>query len=65
MHVEIGMNKTTFKNASGLPNRAQMTTARDISKLSYNLISNFLKNTNFLKLKNLFGKEKHTKHIID
>ena len=32
---DIGMKKTTFKNASGLPNRAQMTTARDISILSY------------------------------
>ena len=38
---EIGMNKTTFKNASGLPNRAQMTTARDIAKLSHAMISNF------------------------
>ena len=38
---EIGMEKTTFKNASGLPNRAQMTTARDIAKLSHAMISNF------------------------
>ena len=38
---QIGMSKTTFKNASGLPNRAQMTTARDISILSYKLIKNF------------------------
>ena len=38
---QIGMSKTTFKNASGLPNRAQMTTARDISTLSYKLIKNF------------------------
>tara|TARA_B100001123_G_scaffold135015_1_gene156617 strand:+ start:1005 stop:2090 length:1086 start_codon:yes stop_codon:yes gene_type:complete len=37
----IGMQQTTFKNASGLPNRAQMTTARDISILSYSLIKNF------------------------
>ena len=37
----IGMKKTTFKNASGLPNRAQMTTARDISILSYKIIKNF------------------------
>ena len=38
---EIGMSKTTFKNASGLPDRAQMTTARDISILSYKIIKNF------------------------
>jgi D-alanyl-D-alanine carboxypeptidase len=38
---QIGMNKTTFKNASGLPNRAQLTTARDMATLSYFLIRNF------------------------
>ncbi len=38
---KLGMNNTTFKNASGLPNRAQLTTARDIAKLSHALISNF------------------------
>ena len=37
----LGMRSTTFKNASGLPNRAQLTTARDIAKLSHALISNF------------------------
>ena len=37
----IGMENTTFKNASGLPNRAQTTTARDIATLSHALISNF------------------------
>ena len=38
---KVGMRKTTFKNASGLRNRAQLTTARDISILSHALISNF------------------------
>ena len=37
----LGMKNTTFKNASGLPNRAQLTTARDISTLSHALIKNF------------------------
>jgi len=37
----LGMANTTFKNASGLPNRAQLTTARDISILSHALIYNF------------------------
>ncbi len=37
----LGMNSTTFKNASGLPNRAQLTTVKDISILSHALISNF------------------------
>jgi D-alanyl-D-alanine carboxypeptidase len=37
----LGMKNTTFKNASGLPNRSQLTSARDISILSHALISNF------------------------
>jgi len=37
----LGMKQTTFKNASGLPDRTQMTTARDIAKLSHALIKNF------------------------
>ena len=31
---ELGMENTVFKNASGLPNKAQKTTARDIALLS-------------------------------
>jgi len=38
---DIGMTKTKFKNASGLPNKAQMTTARDIAILSDAIISKF------------------------
>ena len=30
----LGMTSTTFRNASGLPNREQKTTARDMAKLS-------------------------------
>ncbi len=30
---EIGMSRTTFRNASGLPNSSQMTTARDMATL--------------------------------
>jgi D-alanyl-D-alanine carboxypeptidase len=30
---ELGLNHTTFKNASGLPNKAQLTTAADLEKL--------------------------------
>lgn len=35
----LGMSKTTFKNASGLPNRHQKTTARDMATLARSLIS--------------------------
>ena len=50
----LGMANTTFKNASGLPNRAQLTTARDISTLSHALISNFPEEYK------LFSKQKFT-----
>lgn len=38
---ELGMTRTTFRNASGLPNRYQKTTARDLSKLAMAIIHQF------------------------
>lgn len=38
---ELGMMNTTFKNASGLPNSKQMSTARDLAILSQRLIKDF------------------------
>ncbi|MEM7679918.1 MAG: D-alanyl-D-alanine carboxypeptidase family protein [Pseudomonadota bacterium] len=35
---EIGMSRTTFKNASGLHNRYQISTARDIAKMARYII---------------------------
>ena len=40
---KLGMHSTTFRNASGLPNSAQKTTARDLVKLSTRLIKDFPK----------------------
>lgn len=37
----IGMSRTTFKNASGLPNPGQMTTARDMATLGLRLMRDF------------------------
>jgi D-alanyl-D-alanine carboxypeptidase len=37
----LGMRRTTFKNASGLPNPGQVTTARDIATLSLRLMRDF------------------------
>ena len=37
----IGMSNTVFKNASGLPNRNQVTTARDMAKLSVRIMNDF------------------------
>lgn len=37
----IGMSRTTFRNASGLPNAEQVTTARDMALLGRRLIADF------------------------
>ena len=50
----LGMQNTFFKNASGLPDIGQMTTAADISILSHALIYNFPEEYK------LFSKEKFT-----
>jgi D-alanyl-D-alanine carboxypeptidase len=38
---ELGMTRTNFRNASGLPNRAQLSTARDMAILSQRLMNDF------------------------
>lgn len=37
----LGMKRTTFRNASGLPNSKQVSTARDLATLSQRLIHDF------------------------
>ncbi len=38
---QLGMNSTVFRNASGLPNREQVTTARDLARLANALLRDF------------------------
>lgn len=38
---QLGMTKTTFRNASGLPHRKQVTTARDMARLSRALLKHY------------------------
>ncbi len=38
---QLGMRNTTFRNASGLPNRGQLSTARDMSILARALLRSF------------------------
>ncbi len=38
---ELGMTNTVFRNASGLPDAAQHTTARDVARLAYALHEDF------------------------
>ena len=38
---ELGMSRSTFRNASGLPDPGQITTARDLALLAHHLITDF------------------------
>ena len=38
---KLGMVRTTFRNASGLPNRSQLSTARDMARLARALLRDF------------------------
>ena len=38
---QLGMNRTTFRNASGLPDEGQLTTARDMATLARHMLSDF------------------------
>ena len=38
---QLGMNSTVFRNASGLPNSEQVTTARDMAKLAFALMRDY------------------------
>lgn len=38
---KLGMVRTTFRNASGLPNKGQMSTARDMARLARALLRDF------------------------
>lgn len=46
---KLGMNRTTFRNANGLPDKAQITTARDMAKLSLALRRDFPQYYHFFK----------------
>ncbi|MEO1205606.1 MAG: D-alanyl-D-alanine carboxypeptidase [Pseudomonadota bacterium] len=48
---DLGMKNTTFKNASGLPNSAQKTTARDMLTLALALQDNHAKHYRLFKTK--------------
>lgn len=54
MARKIGMKRTTFQNASGLPNRQQMSTARDMAVLGMRIRKDFPQYYSY------FGKTKFT-----
>ena len=47
----LGMTRTTFRNASGLPNSKQRTTARDMAKLALAIQRDFAEFYHFFKVK--------------
>jgi D-alanyl-D-alanine carboxypeptidase len=48
----IGMSRTTFRNASGLPDREQVTTARDLAKLGQAIHDRFPKYWRYFQTRN-------------
>ena len=60
---EIGMRRTTFKNASGLPNRGQLSTARDMAILGREMLVRFPNHyEHFSDLTFRYGKRTYSNH---
>jgi len=64
---KLGMMRTVFKNASGLPNKQQVTTARDMAILSRSLYLHFPEYFRFFKEKEFVYKgvvHKNHNHLL-
>jgi D-alanyl-D-alanine carboxypeptidase len=60
---KLGMKSTRFMNASGLPNRRQRTTARDIALLSRALIDEFPQYYHYFSIRSFkWGKRTYRTH---
>ncbi len=60
---ELGMNQTTFRNASGLPNREQLTTARDMAQLGVALREHFPQYYSYFSTRSFkYGKKNYGNH---
>ena len=59
----LGMKNTTFRNASGLPNSRQVTTAYDIATLAQRIRKDFPKYYSLFKMKSYtFRKQRYRNH---
>jgi D-alanyl-D-alanine carboxypeptidase len=59
----LGMKRTSFRNASGLPNRRQLSTARDMATLARALIRHFPKHYKLFSTKDFVYKgRRHRNH---
>lgn len=60
---ELGMNATTFRNASGLPDDQQVTTARDMVTLSVRVMQDFPQYYHYFGLQEFtYRGTRHTSH---
>jgi len=60
---ELGMLNTTFRNASGLPDKKQVTTARDMAKLAEAVYLDHKNRYNYFSLSSFsWGKRKYMNH---
>lgn len=59
----LGMNRTTYKNASGLPNSGQVTTVRDQSRLGVAVYQHFPKYYEYFQMRGFkYGKRTYGNH---
>ena len=59
----LGMKRTTFMNASGLPNRKQKSTARDMGKLGKALLVDFPQYYHYFETRKFrYGKRNYKNH---
>lgn len=59
---KLGMSRTSFRNASGLPNRRQRSTARDMALLGAAMIHDFPQYYNYMSLQSFDYKGKAYKN---
>ena len=60
---QLGMKSTTFRNASGLPDSRQVTTARDMAILGMSLREHFPRYYDYFSTRSFaFGKQRHGNH---
>jgi len=60
---DLGMGRTTFRNASGLPNRGQLSTARDMAMLARALLKDFSQYYHFFGVRSFrYAGLRHRNH---
>ena len=60
---QLGMSRTTFKNASGLPSKGQVTTARDMARLGIALREHFPEYYKYFSTRSFkYGKNRYGNH---